>query len=175
MRRLIDCTVAVVGLGLMGGSLAGALRGRCAEVLGVDRDPETVAAAMQRGFIDWGTVDTTEAIAEADIVVLATPVRTIVKLLGEIGPWVRDGALLMDLGSTKARILAAMATLPDHVQPLGGHPMWQGSVGHRGARCCTFPGADVYPIPVGADLARGLGDGGVAGACGWRAASGRGC
>jgi prephenate dehydrogenase len=56
-------------------------------------------------------------------VVLATPVRTILRQLAQIGPLLPRGCLLMDLGSTKAQIVAAMARLPTHVQPLGGHPM----------------------------------------------------
>jgi prephenate dehydrogenase len=62
-------------------------------------------------------------VRQADVVVLATPVRVILRLLGEIGPLLPEGCLLMDLGSTKAQIVARMAALPDHVQPLGGHPM----------------------------------------------------
>ncbi len=168
MKPLIDCSVAVVGLGLMGGSLAGALRGRCAEVVGVDRDAAAVAAAIDRGFIDRGTVDTFGGIGEADITVLATPVRTIVRLLGEIGPRMRDGALLMDLGSTKARILEAMAALPDHVQPLGGHPMCGKEVsGLEAADTALFQGRTfiLSPLPrtspealdLGASLAYAVG------------------
>jgi prephenate dehydrogenase len=59
----------------------------------------------------------------ADVVVLATPVRVILRQLDDIGPLLPEGCLLMDLGSTKAEIVAAMADLPEHVQPLGGHPM----------------------------------------------------
>ncbi len=94
MRRLIDCTVAMrVGLGLMGARLRGAAR-TVRGSGGCGRDPETVAPRRHaaRRFIDWGHCGHVQAIAEPDIVVLATPVRTIVKLLGEIGPWVRDGA-----------------------------------------------------------------------------------
>ncbi|MCU0519269.1 MAG: prephenate dehydrogenase [Anaerolineae bacterium] len=123
MQPLSDCTVTVIGLGLMGGSLAGALRGHCKEVIGVDRDTAIVEAAVRGRFADRGTVDLAEGVAGADIVVLATPVRTIVRLLGELGPLVHAEALLMDLGSTKTQILKAMAHLPDTIQPLGGHPM----------------------------------------------------
>jgi prephenate dehydrogenase len=59
----------------------------------------------------------------ADVVVLAAPVRTILRLLDEIGPLLQAGCLVMDLGSTKAQIVAKMDNLPGHVQPLGGHPM----------------------------------------------------
>ncbi len=121
--RLQDAQVTVVGLGLMGGSLAGALRGRCRAVAGVARRVETVEVTLARGLIDWGTTDLVDGVCQADVVVLATPVRVIIPQLAEIGPLVPEGCLVMDLGSTKAQITAEMARLPDHVQPLGGHPM----------------------------------------------------
>ncbi|MEZ4714062.1 MAG: prephenate dehydrogenase [Caldilineaceae bacterium] len=55
--------------------------------------------------------------------ILATPVRTIVDMLAEIGPLLWPGALIMDMGSTKAEICAAMEQLPAGLQPIGGHPM----------------------------------------------------
>lgn len=123
MKPLKDSHVAIVGLGLMGGSLAGAVRDRCRAVVGVARRPESVDAALERGLIDSGTTDLAEGVAQADIVVLATPVRVILRQLTRIGPLLPAGCLLMDLGSTKTLIVEAMAELPDHVQPLGGHPM----------------------------------------------------
>jgi prephenate dehydrogenase len=123
MSVLVDSRIAVVGLGLMGGSLAGALRGRCRTVVGVARRTETIEMAQARGLVQWGTTDLSGGVRRADVVVLATPVRVILRLLGEIGPLLPEGCLLMDLGSTKAQIVARMAALPDHVQPLGGHPM----------------------------------------------------
>jgi prephenate dehydrogenase len=122
-RPLSELHVAIVGLGLMGGSLAGALRGRCRQVTGVARRPESVEFACAHGFADRGTTDLKEGLRGADAVVLATPVRVILRLLGEIGPFLDDGCLLIDLGSTKTQILDRMAALPDHVQPLGAHPM----------------------------------------------------
>jgi prephenate dehydrogenase len=121
--RLQDCQVTIVGLGLMGGSLAGALRGQCRAVVGVARRAETIATASSLGLIDWGTTDVAEGVGQTDVVVLATPVRVIMRQLAEIGPLVPEGCLLMDLGSTKAQIVEEMARLPEHVQPLGGHPM----------------------------------------------------
>jgi len=120
---LTKSQVAVVGLGLMGGSLAGALRDRCRAVIGVTRRQETAEIAVTRGLVDWATLDLAEGLAEAGVVVLATPVRVILRLLGEIGPLVPDGCLVIDLGSTKKQIVARMAQLPEGVQPLGGHPM----------------------------------------------------
>ena len=133
--RLKDAQVTVVGLGLMGGSLAAALRagGACREVRGVARRPETIAEALARGFVDRGTLDLAEGVRGADIVVLATPVRTIVELIPRLGPLLPPGCLLMDVGSTKAAIVAAMERLPAHVQPLGGHPMCGKEVSGIGA------------------------------------------
>lgn len=121
--RLVDARVAIVGLGLMGGSLAGALRGHCRQVVGVARRPETIQTALERGLIDRGTTHLADGVGEAEAVILATPVRVILRQLDEIGPLLAEGCLLMDLGSTKAQIAARMAELPPHVQPLGGHPM----------------------------------------------------
>jgi len=123
MRGLADSQVAIVGLGLMGGSLAGALRGHCRTVVGVARRAATIDMALAHGLIDQGTTGLASGVRGADVVVLATPVRVIVRQLAEIGPLLSQGCLVMDLGSTKRRIVAEMARLPDHVQPLGGHPM----------------------------------------------------
>jgi len=123
VNKLADAQVAIVGLGLMGGSLAAGLCGQCRAVVGVARRAETVEAALARNMVDWGTTDLAHAVCQADVVVLATPVRVILRLLGEIGPLLPEECLLMDLGSTKSQIVSRMADLPPHVQPLGGHPM----------------------------------------------------
>lgn len=120
---LQDCQVTVVGLGLMGGSLAGALRGKCRAVVGVTRRKEVLHTALEQGLVDWGTTDLAQGVGAADVVVLATPVRTILRQLAEIGRLVPEACLVMDLGSTKSQIVAEMARLPEHIQPLGGHPM----------------------------------------------------
>jgi prephenate dehydrogenase len=142
--RLEDCRVTVIGLGLMGASLAGALRGRCRAVVGVARRAEAIQVARERGLVDRGTTDLAPGLEAADIVVLATPVRVILRQLAEIGPLLPEGCLVMDLGSTKAAIVAAMDHLPSHVQPLGGHPMCGKEVSGLEAadpalyRDCTF-------------------------------------
>jgi prephenate dehydrogenase len=120
-----DTQVTIVGLGLMGGSLAGALKakGACQEVIGVARRAETTALAVERGLVDRASTGLAPAVAEADAVVLATPVRAIIELLPQVGQLVKPGCLVMDLGSTKSAIVEAMSALPEHVQPVGGHPM----------------------------------------------------
>lgn len=166
--QLQGAQVTVVGLGLMGGSLAGALRNQCRTVVGVARRAETIETALAHGLIDRGTTDLTSSVRQADAVVLATPVRVIMQQLAEIGPLLPEGCLLMDLGSTKTQIIAEMARLPDHVQPLGGHPMCGKEVSgiemadpalYQG---CTFiltplPRTSEAALALGRELAKAVG------------------
>ena len=123
MNELANLQIAIVGLGLMGGSLAGALRRQGSNVIGVARRPQTIEIALERKLIHEGTTDLAAGVRQASIVILATPVRAILSLLPEIGSLSPKGCLLMDLGSSKTQIVGEMARLPDHIQPLGGHPM----------------------------------------------------
>ncbi|MCB9422494.1 MAG: prephenate dehydrogenase [Ardenticatenaceae bacterium] len=113
--------VCIVGLGLMGGSLALALRPFLAHLTIIDSNPETRTAAQE--LADVVTGDLAEGVKEAELVILATPVRTILRLLTQL-PTVRpDGCLVMDLGSTKAEIGRVMEALPGSFAAIGGHPM----------------------------------------------------
>ncbi len=116
--------VAIVGLGLMGGSLALALKeaGAVDKIIGVDRQRSTLEAALACGAVDV-VADDLEMAREAGAVVLATPVRTILRQLSDLGEIAADGALILDLGSTKRRIVGAMDRLPARLQAVGGHPM----------------------------------------------------
>jgi prephenate dehydrogenase len=163
VTALAEAHVAIVGLGLMGGSLAGALRGQCRAITGVDIDAATIATAERRGFVDHAAADLAAGVREADLVILATPVRAILHLLGEIGPLLKPGAILMDVGSTKARITARMAALPEHVTPLGGHPMCgKEHAGIAAADPALYRGATFILTPLARttgpalDLARAL-------------------
>jgi len=163
VKELANCHIAIVGLGLMGGSLASALRGRCRMVTGIARREATIESAMKHGLIDRGTTDVTDILPEADIVVLATPVRAILQQIREIGPLLTEGCLLLDLGSTKQLILAAMDDLPPHVQPIGAHPMCGKELSGLDAadtdlyRGCTFILSPLDRTSVAAlDLARDL-------------------
>jgi len=118
-----DKVICVVGLGLMGGSLALALRGKCRAVWGVARRRETVEQALALGAVDCGTTDLSDGLAQADVAVLAVPVQTILALIPQVGSLLPPGALLMDIGSTKVEIMAAMEALPPRIQTIGGHPM----------------------------------------------------
>ena len=124
-KRLADCRVAIVGLGLMGASLAMDLmqNNLCREVRGVARRTATVLDAFFAGAVDLATNDVHTGVMGADIVILATPVRTIVDQINEIAPTLWPGTIVMDMGSTKSEICTALDALPLHVQPIGGHPM----------------------------------------------------
>ncbi|MBI5876813.1 MAG: prephenate dehydrogenase [Chloroflexi bacterium] len=119
MDDLDGFTIAIAGLGLMGGSLAMTLKagGARLRVLGADANPDVVRQAQARDVIDgdWQPGDA------ADIVVLAMPVRGIVAWIETHGPSLPTGTLLMDLGSTKREIVAAMDKLA--IESVGGHPM----------------------------------------------------
>ena len=115
--------ICIVGLGLMGGSLAWALRPHVSALVGVDRDEETVAAALAAGVIDAGTTDFAAGVQSADLVVLATPVRAILHLLADLPRARPEGCQALDLGSTKGTICAAMDELPPAFAAIGGHPM----------------------------------------------------
>jgi prephenate dehydrogenase len=116
--------ISVVGLGLMGGSMALALRPYAEAVIGVDPNPFTRAAALERGIVDSATDNLRDGVHEADVVILAAPVRAIIELVQKrIGSYLRSNTLLIDIGSTKADICSAMGTLPIGIQAVGGHPM----------------------------------------------------
>jgi len=115
--------IAILGLGLMGGSLAMALRGQCAAVFGIDRDLQTLELARQRQLVDRVSTEPAELLPAADVIILATPVNTILENLQTLPEQHPGPAIVLDLGSTKAQIVAAMQQLPERFDPLGGHPM----------------------------------------------------
>lgn len=121
--RLADATVAIVGVGLMGGSLALALRERAGMIIGVEVNDAAAREAVAAGVVDQ-VMTLAEAAARSDVLVLAAPVGVIVRQLGELAKSeLRDGLLVTDLGSTKVDVCAVMDELPDAVAAIGGHPM----------------------------------------------------
>jgi prephenate dehydrogenase len=115
--------IGIVGLGLMGGSLALAAREvwPSALVVGVD-DKDVLEQGMVRGAIDVGADDMV-VIAEANLVVLAAPVAENIRLLHLLDEFVPGEAVVTDLGGTKREIVAAARALPTRFTFVGGHPL----------------------------------------------------
>jgi cyclohexadieny/prephenate dehydrogenase len=116
----------VLGLGLLGGSLAWAARerGLAGEVVGCGRRPEPLRRARERGLVDRVTLDPAEAVAGADLVVLASPVGAMGRLLAQAAPGLAPGALVTDVGSVKALLADTLpGLLPPGVTYVGSHPM----------------------------------------------------
>lgn len=138
-------TVAIAGVGLIGGSFALALRkaGFDGRIVGVS-SPRTIAEALRLGVIDEG-VTLEQAEAEADLLYLAQPILQIIEMLGRLRP--KPGALVTDAGSTKARIAAAAAGRPFAF--VGGHPMaGKESRGVSAADADLFRGRNYVLTPV---------------------------
>ena len=119
--------LAIIGVGLIGGSLSWALKkaGKVTEVVGFARNEETRQQAMSLGLIDRAAISIEDAVTGADVVVLAVPMGAMAKTLAEIAPHVTDKMVITDAGSTKAQVVeAAVTTLGDRIsQFVPGHPI----------------------------------------------------
>jgi prephenate dehydrogenase len=117
--------VAIVGVGLIGGSLALAARaaGLIGHVTGVGRGAANLATARERGIVDR-TIDRVEDIGPVDLVVLATPVRSIPTLAGRLAPHLSPGTVVSDVGSVKGTVVEALERLlPPSCPFVGAHPI----------------------------------------------------
>lgn len=149
---LHNARITIAGMGLMGGSLALALRGKCAHVTGVDVDGEVRGAALAGQVVHAVESELHAGIAGAHLLVLATPVGVILQQLQELKA--RAAAfsaplVVLDLGSTKSEIMAAMETLPAACDPVGGHPMCGKEVaGLQHADAALYHGATFVLAPL---------------------------
>lgn len=137
-------SLTIVGVGLIGGSvgLAAKVRTATRHVVGVGRNPETLAKAKALGAIDEFTTDLAAGVRSADIVVFCSPVDQIAKQAREAAPYAMTGAHFTDAGSTKANIVRELEkTLPAHIRFVGAHPL-AGSEkqGAENARADLFDG-----------------------------------
>ncbi|KXH82017.1 prephenate dehydrogenase [Sporosarcina sp. HYO08] len=118
--------VAIIGLGLIGGSLGLALkRNANLHVIGFDRSYQTADEAYRRGIIDTIAPSAEAACRNADVIIFATPVNTTVRLLQEAETWkLKENVIISDTGSTKKPIMDAAANLIEKgIIVIGGHPM----------------------------------------------------
>lgn len=145
--------LAVIGVGLIGGSLALALRraGAVDEIVGCGRDPEHLARGVALGVIDRFESDPASAVAGADLVLVATPVRAMVDVFRALRPALAPQAVITDAGSTKSSVIEAARAAFGYV-PAGfvpGHPIAGGEKsGVEAAFADLFAGQRVILTPL---------------------------
>jgi prephenate dehydrogenase len=140
---LVD-RLAVIGVGLIGGSLALALKeaGAVNSVIGCGRSEENLHDALAMGILDDATTDPAEAAQGADAILLAVPVRAMARIAKDIAHVLKPGVIVTDAGSTKEIVLGELfAWLPAHAHVVAGHPI-AGSekTGAKAARSDLFRG-----------------------------------
>lgn len=144
--------VAIIGLGLIGGSIGLGLRAWSSqqskdgasglEIIGFDTDLEQQHYAKKINAVDRAEWELAKAVRDADIVVVCTPVRAMKETFTDIAPMLKSGAVITDVGSTKADVINwANELLPRTVSFVGGHPMAGKSLSIEGAEAELFKGA----------------------------------
>ncbi|MEW6585750.1 MAG: prephenate dehydrogenase/arogenate dehydrogenase family protein [Nitrospirota bacterium] len=144
--------VTILGVGLIGASFSLAMKkqGLCDEIIGHGRNPENLKRARERGIIDSFDLDPVQACANADLVVLATPVGSFLDILRKIKSSLKENAIVTDVGSVKGRLVHDMESLmPEQVFFVGGHPIAGSDRSgidsaaaslFQGAKCIITPG-----------------------------------
>lgn len=117
--------IALIGLGLIGGSIAWAARrlDDRPEIVGFSRSAASRDETRALGFCDQVVDSTAEAVADADLVILCVPVGAMAAVAAEIGPHLKPGAVVSDVGSVKGAVIEALSGLPDHVHIVPAHPL----------------------------------------------------
>ena len=119
--------LAIIGVGLIGGSFGLALKSRLGDdvhITGLCRTQASMDAAVARGAVDEASSDIAEVVKDADLIYLSTPVLQIVPMVKRLLPFVKEGAVLTDAGSTKSYLWDTISPLlPPHVYYVSGHPM----------------------------------------------------
>jgi len=125
-KPLLFRKVAIIGVGLIGGSMGMAIKKErlAREIVGYSRSHSSVTQALKNGAIDEAAHDIRKALDGADLVIIATPVKTIVQILSTISHSLKRGCIVMDVGSTKSTIVqAAHKELPPYAFFVGCHPL----------------------------------------------------
>lgn len=117
-------TTTIIGPGLIGGSMALALRkcGFANRIIGVDTNPAHAEQALQLGLVDE-VLPLQEAIERSQVIIVATPVDSLTWLLPQVLDWMHDAQVVMDVGSTKSSVLAAVEAHPKRGRFVATHPM----------------------------------------------------
>lgn len=144
--------IVIIGMGLIGGSLGLALRAaklRNIQVVGVDYDRGVLNEAKRLGAADVVEANPARAVADAGLVIVATPLLTFPEVFATIAPHLPEGCVVSDVGSTKAQVMRwAQEHLPAHTPFVGGHPMAGREVaGIAGATATLFQGTRYCIVP----------------------------
>ncbi len=119
--------LAIIGVGLIGGSLGLALKDKLKDdiyVTGLSRTEESMANAINCGAVDFASADVEQVVKDADVVYLSTPVLQIIPMVKKILPFLKSGAIITDAGSTKEVVGTAIKELlPTDIYYVSGHPM----------------------------------------------------
>jgi len=149
--------MALIGVGLIGGSAAAALRaaGCVSQVTGFDRDQRAAAHGLALGVLDRAAAGTAQAVAGADLILLAVPVGAMRSVLREVAAAAPAGAIVTDVGSTKASVIAAAraeltpAAGPGFARFVPAHPIAGGELpGIEHADAALFRGRRLITTPV---------------------------
>lgn len=153
--------ITIIGLGLIGGSIGLALKKWSADndnalkITGFDSDMQHQETARRLKAVDEANWSLPDALIDADIVIVATPVGAMKQIFEDIGPHLKLNAIVTDTGSTKADVMEWAKVLPGHVSFIGGHPMAGKSESIEAATADLFDGASwiVCPSPSASELA----------------------
>jgi|Deesub1362A_J573_1020465.scaffolds.fasta_scaffold00369_14 prephenate dehydrogenase len=144
--------IAIIGVGLIGGSIAMALkeRGIRGRITGIGRNRERLKNARDKGIVDEYSTVPSEGVAGADLIILSTPVGRFEGIMEAIKGSIGRGAIVTDVGSVKAGVVERLSSMvPDGVSFVGAHPIAGGeSSGFESARPDLFKGALCIITPV---------------------------
>lgn len=153
--------ITIIGLGLIGGSLAWGLKksGRVEEVGGVDLDERAIDYAIQEGIIDSGSKEIGNGVDHSQVVVIATHIGLIPGIVKSVSPLASAGTIITDAGSVKAKVVEEVErSLPSHLYFVGGHPIagtersgvWAADFNlFQGKRCILTPTSKTNPEALG--------------------------
>lgn len=145
--------IALVGVGLLGGSLALAIRERklAQAVRGYVRRPASLNECEQAGLPDFATLDLAEAVHDADFIILCTPLAQMRELAEQMAPALKQGAIVTDVGSVKGSVVSELEPVVNRAgaQFVGAHPMAGGEkMGVQAARTDLFQNAVCVLTPT---------------------------
>ena len=118
--------IAIIGLGLIGGSIGLAVNryDKSIKRIGIARTQDTLDKALERGLVDEVSNQFNEILLDCDLVILATPLSSFKSIIEEILPYLKEGCVITDTGSSKTHVINVIEELiPEHINFVAGHPV----------------------------------------------------